>query len=99
MAVTAAPYSSVTMDNPSINIVAAEDGTSVTILPNVAIVGSVGGKPLPAGPANMPYTFTLTQGQQAQFSQQTDLTGTVIQSTKPIGVMAGNGCMQAANAS
>ncbi len=95
VAVTAAQYSSVTMDRPSINIVAAEDGTSVTILPNVAIVGSAGGTPLPAGPANMPYTFTLTQGQQAQFSQQADLTGTVIQSTKPIGVMAGNGCMQA----
>jgi hypothetical protein len=91
VAVTAAPYSPVTMDSPSINIVAQKDGTMVTILPNVAIVG---GQTLKAGPANMPYTFTLSQGQQAQFSQQADLTGTVIQATKPIGVMAGNGCMQ-----
>jgi hypothetical protein len=95
VAVTAAPYSSVTMDSPSINIIAEENGTSVTLLPSVAIVGSAGGMPLAAGPANMPYTFTLSQGQQAQFSQQADLTGTIIQSNKPIGVMAGNGCMQA----
>jgi IgGFc binding protein len=94
VAVTAAPYSSVTMDNPSINIVAGAQTTHVTLLPNQAIVGSAGGMPLPAGPANMPYTFTLTAGQQAQFSQQADLTGTVIQSDNPIGVMAGNACMQ-----
>ena len=82
IAVTAAKYSSVTMDNPSINIVSATDGNMVTLLPNVAIVGS-GGTPLPAGPANVPYTFKLDQGQQAQFSQQGDLTGTIILRPRP----------------
>jgi hypothetical protein len=91
VAVTAAPYSSTTMDSPSLNIVAAMDGTQVTILPAAAVVG---GGTLPAGPANMPYTFTLNQGQQAQFSQQADLTGTIIQTTHPVGVMGGNACMQ-----
>jgi IgGFc binding protein len=82
------------MDNPSMNIVAMQDGTQVTLLPSVAIVGNpANSPPLPAGPANMPYTFTLTKGQQAQFSQQADLTGTVIQSNNPIGVFAGNACM------
>jgi hypothetical protein len=94
VAVTAAPYSSVTMDSPSLNIIAAQDGTTVTLLPSVAVVGSAGGKPLPAGPANMPYTFTLDTGEQAQFSQQADLTGTIVQATHPIGFMAGNACMQ-----
>lgn len=92
--VTAAPYSSVTMDNPSFNIVAQQDGTTVTLLPKVAIVGDSTGKVLPAGPANMPYTFTLSKGEQAQFSQQADLTGTVVQADKPIGFLAANACLQ-----
>jgi hypothetical protein len=96
IAVTAAPYDQtnatppVPIGSPSFNIVAYQDGTQVTLLPSVAIAG---GGTLPAGPANMPYTFTLTQGQQAQFSQQSDLSGTIVQSTKPVGFMAGNACM------
>ncbi len=92
VAVTAAKYSSVTMDNPSFNIVASMDNTMVTILPSVAITGGGG---MPAGAAGVPYTFTLNTGEQAQFSQQTDLTGTVIQASNPVGFMAGNACMQA----
>jgi hypothetical protein len=79
------------MDNPSFNIVASQDGTNVTLLPKQAIVGGNG---LPAGPANMPYKFTLDKGQQAQFSQQADLTGTIVQSDKPVGFLAANACMQ-----
>jgi hypothetical protein len=94
--VTAAGYSSVTMDNPSMNIVAAQDNTTVTLLPSVDIVGD-GLTPsvLPAGPANKPYSFKLNHGQQAQFSQQADLTGTVVQADKPISFLAANACMQA----
>jgi hypothetical protein len=92
LAVTTAPYSPVTMDNPSVNIVASQDGTTVTILPSVALVG---GGSLSAGPANMPYTFMLSAGEQAQLSQQADVSGSIIQATAPIGVMAGNACMQA----
>jgi hypothetical protein len=88
---TAAPYSAQTQDNPSLNIVAAEDATQVTILPSVAVSG---GGSLPAGAANEPYVFTLNKGQQAQFSQQADLSGSIVQSTHPVGVMAGNACMQ-----
>jgi hypothetical protein len=91
VAVTAAPYSAVTMDPPSINIVSMTDNTQVTILPNVAIVG---GGTLKAGPANTPYVFTLNQGEQAQFAQQADLSGSIVQASNPVGVMAGNACMQ-----
>jgi hypothetical protein len=94
-AVTAAPYSSVTLDNPSFNIIGWQDGTMVTMLPSQGIMGGgAGTNSLPAGPANMPYTFALKAGQMAQFSQQADLSGTVIQSNNPIGFMASNACMQ-----
>jgi hypothetical protein len=76
---------------PSMNIIAAEDGTQITMLPTVAVLG--GGALVP-GAANVPYTFTLNAGQQAQFTQKQDLTGTVIQSSKPIGFMAGHPCMR-----
>ncbi len=91
VAATAAPYASAAMGSPSLDIVAMTDATQVTILPGVAVQG---GAALPAGPANAPYTFTLNQGQVAQLSQQADLSGSVIQSTSPVGVMAGNACMQ-----
>jgi hypothetical protein len=88
---TAAPYSSVTMDNPSLNIIAHQDNTHVTMLPTTAVVGGGG---LPAGAANVQYTLTLNKGQQAQFSQHADLTGTVIQSDQPIALLGANACMQ-----
>jgi hypothetical protein len=79
------------LGNPSMNIVSQKDGTMVTILPSADIVG---GGQLKAGTKGAAYTFQLDQGQQAQFSQPNDLTGTVIQATNPVGVMAGNACMQ-----
>ncbi len=98
VAVTAAPYDPEINATgagvniaPSINIIAAEDGTQITLLPSVAVDG---GGTLPAGAANALYTFTLDRGQQAQFTQPGDLTGTVIQSNKPIGLMAGHPCMR-----
>jgi hypothetical protein len=89
IAVTAGQYD---VYGPSMNIIAAEDGTQITMLPKVAVAG---GGQLAAGPSNMPYTFTLQKGQQAQFSQIADLTGSIIQSSSPIGFMAGQPCMRA----
>jgi hypothetical protein len=87
VAVTATPFD---VEGPSMNIIAAEDDTLVTLLPTVAIEG--GGR-LPAGEANVPYVFTLNKGEQAQFTQDADLTGSVVESNKPIGFMAGQPCM------
>lgn len=84
---TASPY---TVNGPSINIIAAEDGTTVTMLPSVALVGGNG---LPSGAANTQVKFNLKKGEQAQFIQNADLVGSVLQSNKPIGLMAGNPCM------
>ncbi len=72
--------------SPSMNIIASEDGTVVTMLPTVAVQGGGG---LPGGPANTQYSFTLNKGQQAQFSQTADLTGSIIQATHPSRACAG----------
>ena len=79
------------VDNPGITIVAAQDGTQVTLLPKVALVRGNG---IPSGPANKPVDVQPDRGrEQAQIEQQADLVGSVIQSNYPVGVMAGNACM------
>lgn len=75
---------------PSLNIVAAEDNTAVTIVPVKPITGGGG---VPAAAQNTPVTFTLNKGEHAQITQGDELTGSVIQSDKPIGHMAGHPCM------
>lgn len=75
--------------NASMNIVAKEDNTTVTMVP---VSNIEGGGALPPGPVNTPYTFVLNRGQQAQFTQLAGLMGSIISSDKPVGVMAGNNC-------
>ncbi|MDC0721240.1 IgGFc-binding protein [Nannocystis bainbridge] len=77
---------------PSANIVAHSDGTKVTIEPVVALAGGGG---IPGGPPGVPLEFTLNAGQHAQLTQGAELTGSVIQSDKPIGLMGGHTGMQA----
>src|SRR5262249_35728938 len=64
--------------------------TDVTILPKVAIVG---GMNVPAAPANMPVTYTLNAGEHIQITQAEELTGSILQSTKPIAVFGASTCM------
>jgi hypothetical protein len=71
--------------SPSLDIVAAEDGTKVTILPKAAIVGGNG---VPASAAGTPVSYTLSRGELLQITQPEELTGSPIQSDKPIGVWA-----------
>lgn len=72
---------------PSMNIIAVENDTEVTLVPVAAVTGGGG---LPSGQANVPLSFTLSAGETAQFSQNAELTGSVISSSKPIGLMAGH---------
>ena len=74
----------------SMNIVAAQDGTSVTILPKADIQAGGG---IPAASANVPVTYTLDSGQTLQLTQNVELTGSPIQSDKPIGLFAGHPCV------
>jgi len=80
----------VAQGEPSLNIVAREDATHVTLVPTAAVVGAGG---IPSGAAGAPLTFTLDRGQQAQISQAAELTGSTVTADKPIGFMAGQRCM------
>lgn len=68
---------------PSMDIVAQEDGTHVTIKPIAAIVGAGG---VASAAQGKPQTYTLDRGQVLQVTQPDELTGSPIQSDKPIGV-------------
>ena len=75
---------------PSYNIVAKEDGTTVTMRPKSNIAAGGG---MPAGTAGMPYTFTLNRGEYAQITQASPLSGSPITSDKPVGVFGGHQIM------
>ncbi|MFP6683470.1 MAG: IgGFc-binding protein, partial [Polyangiaceae bacterium] len=75
---------------PSMNIIASQDNTTVTMVPVAAVSGGGG---LPSGAQNQPMAFTIHKGQHAQFTQLAPLTGSVISADKPVGFMAGAPCM------
>lgn len=76
--------------SPSLDIVAQEDGTLVTISPTVKIAGGPG---VAASDVGKPITYSLEKGQVLQFTQPEELTGSPIQSNKPIGVWGGSSCL------
>lgn len=71
---------------PTLAVVAHENGTAVTINPNVDIAASptVGGTT-----KGVPVTYNLEQGQVLQFAQGPALEGSIIQSNHNVGVWAG----------
>jgi IgGFc binding protein len=75
---------------PSLQIVAQEDGTEVKILPSAAIVGGTG---VAATAAHQTGVYTLDRGQLLQFTQNEELSGSAIEASKPIGVFGGSSCM------
>jgi hypothetical protein len=75
---------------PSLNIVAMEDNTKVTMRPKSNIIGGGG---LPAGTMNQPYEITLAKGQYAQITQAAPLSGSPITADKPVGVFGGHQIM------
>jgi hypothetical protein len=83
-----------TFGNPSLDILAYQDATEVSILPNVDIVA---GMNVIAGVANTPVKYTLNKGEFLQITQPAELTGSPIVSTKPIGVFGASSCMTVPN--
>jgi IgGFc binding protein len=75
---------------PSLNILAYKDGTDVTILPKVQLVGGPG---VTGSPPNTPITYTLNAGEYVQISQDQELTGSPIQSTEPVGLWGAASCL------
>lgn len=80
--------------NPFTQIVAAEDGTTVTM---VATNNVVGGNGAPSFAANTPTDFTLDRGEVVQFLQGARLAGSTLSADKPISVWGGSSCMNIPN--
>jgi IgGFc binding protein len=72
---------------PTLQIVAIEDGTSIDLLPKVDVVG--GGGISPAA-RNDVTSYTLQRGEVLQLTQDADLTGSVVDTNKPVGVFGGH---------
>lgn len=69
-------------------LVAAQDGTQVTILPNVALPS---GTSVIAAPQNQQTTYSLNAGEYIQWQDSNEMSGTVIQSNNPVGFFGGLG--------
>ncbi len=76
-------------------IVAAEDGTVVKVVPNVTLPAGNGVAYAPAGKLT---TYTLNAGQVIQWQDSNEMSSTVLSSNKPIGFSGGLGydCYQSA---
>jgi hypothetical protein len=76
---------------PSLVVLATEDATKVTLLPKAAIVGGPG---VAAATANTPVSYMLNSGQFLQITQPAELTGSPLESDKPVGVFGASTCMR-----
>jgi hypothetical protein len=74
----------------SMDIVASQDDTHVTIRPNTAIVAAGG---IAGTAAGTPITYSLSHGEVLQITQDDSLTGSPIQSDRPIALFAGHPCV------
>ncbi|MDF2693237.1 MAG: hypothetical protein K0S65_1620, partial [Labilithrix sp.] len=83
-------YPGVQVGTPTLQIVASEDDTSVELLPTVKIVGGNGVAP---GEPKEVARYTLQRGEFLQLAQPSELVGSVIESSKPVGLFGGNLCV------
>jgi len=76
-------------------LVAAENGTTVEILPTTSLPQA---SQVPAANPNQTTKFTLNAGEYVQWQLATDMTGSIIKSDKPVSFTGGNGyiCYQSA---
>ncbi len=91
IAVNAYPKSQVvSYAAPSLDVLAQHDNTTITVLPKVNIVA---GNNVQGGGANQQVSYVLNKGEYIQFTQDQELTGSPIQSDKPIAVWGGATCL------
>jgi hypothetical protein len=76
--------------HPSLAVLAREDGTEVTLLPKVKVDG---GPNVQGSAANVPVKYSLKAGEYVQIAQTAELTGSPIQSNKPVAVWGGSSCL------
>jgi len=75
--------------DPSVQIVAAEDDTEVSILPKADIED---GARVVGTLANNKATYRLAKGEHLQIVQSAELTGSLVTSSKPTTLFGGNSC-------
>lgn len=73
----------------SMNVVATQDGTTVKVTPANAMTGGSGVAALAAG---VETTFVMNASDVLQLNSGSDVSGTYVESDKPIGVFGGNTC-------
>ncbi len=71
---------------PGSQIVASDD-TDVTIVPTNDVADGHG---IIGGPAHVPTKYHLAKGQYLQLTQEAQLTGSLVYSTKPVGIFGGH---------
>ncbi len=77
-------------NNPGLAIVAAADGTNVTIKPTADITAGTGVAGTTKG---TPITYPLKKGQVLRIEQAADLLGSIVSSNNPVGVWAEQNCI------
>jgi hypothetical protein len=75
---------------PTTVLVASQDRTTVTIKPTVDLLGGGG---LDGAVAGAPASYALNRGQYLQFTQRDELTGTAVQSDRPVAVIGASTLM------
>jgi hypothetical protein len=75
---------------PSLDVVALEDGTTVTFDPVVAIAPGGG---LAGTNAGQPVSYQLQRGEFLQITQPEELTGSRVVADKPVGLFGGATCL------
>ena len=77
------------LGTPTLQIVASADDTEVRMRPKVDVYDGAG---VTGGAAGKMLTWKLARGEVLQITQPDELTGSPIESTKPIGVFGGTRC-------
>jgi len=72
-------------------VVASEAMTEITVFPNVSLPGGNQGGSVAPAPANTQTKYTLGAGEYIQWQESMEMSGTIIQSTKPIAFTGGQG--------
>jgi hypothetical protein len=72
-------------------VVAAENNTTVTVFPNVALPGGNNGGTVNPAPANQQTKYTLNAGEYIQWQESMEMSGTILQSNNPIAFTGGQG--------
>lgn len=69
-------------------VVAMQDGTTVTVLPNVALPAGPG---VPSAPPGVTTSFSLNAGEFIQWQDSTEMSSTILSSNHPVGFTGGSG--------